>query len=97
MRETLIKSENKSILVEMFDNSSLRIRFFFISSFIDKKIAIDSIPGIGFIPQSITTAPGLIQSPLTSFGLPMPTTRISARRTIDGRSLVFEWQTVTVA
>lgn len=55
------------------------------------------LPGIGLIPQSMTTAPGLIQSPLINFGLPIPTTTISARRTIDGRSLVFEWQTVTVA
>ena len=37
-----------------------------------------SLPGIELIPQSITTAPGLTQSPLTISGRPIPTTRISA-------------------
>lgn len=36
------------------------------------------IPGIGLMPQSMTTAPGLIQSPLTNSGWPIPTTKISA-------------------
>lgn len=36
------------------------------------------IPEIELIPQSITTAPGLIQSPFTNFGLPIATTKISA-------------------
>ena len=35
-------------------------------------------PVIELIPQSTTTAPGLIQSPLTNFAEPMATTKISA-------------------
>jgi len=36
------------------------------------------IPGIELMPQSITTAPGLIQSPLTISARPIATTTISA-------------------
>ena len=49
-----------------------------------------------FMPQSITTAPDLIQSPGTNLGFPIATTTISAVFTIDPKSFVFEWQTVTV-
>ena len=38
-----------------------------------------------FMPTSITVAPGLIQSPLTSSALPMAATTMSARRTTSGR------------
>lgn len=55
------------------------------------------LPLIAFIPQSITTAPDLIQSPRTIFGWPMATTRMSARAQTSLRCSVFEWQTVTVA
>lgn len=41
---------------------------------------LKSIPDMEFIPQSITTAPGLIQSPFTNFGLPIATTNTSASR-----------------
>jgi hypothetical protein len=37
-----------------------------------------NLPGIAFIPQSMTTAPGLTQLPLTNSGFPTATTRISA-------------------
>lgn len=36
------------------------------------------IPGTEDIPQSMTTAPGFIQSPFTSSGWPMATTKMSA-------------------
>ena len=49
------------------------------------------------MPTSITTAPGLIISPVTMRGLPVATTRTSARRVWLARSRVFEVQTVTVA
>jgi hypothetical protein len=39
-----------------------------------------NLPGIAFIPQSMTTAPGLTQLPLTNSGFPTATTRISALR-----------------
>lgn len=38
------------------------------------------LPVIELMPQSITTAPGLIQSPLTNLARPMATTKISASR-----------------
>lgn len=37
-------------------------------------------PGIALMPQSMTTAPGLIQAPFTISGRPIPTTKMSARR-----------------
>ena len=49
-----------------------------------------------FMPQSITTAPGLIHSPGTKHGFPIATTKISAVFTIDVKFVVFEWHTVTV-
>ena len=52
--------------------------------------------GTEFIPQSMTTAPGLIQSPGTKLAFPIATTTTSAVLTIEPKSLVFEWQTVTV-
>ena len=52
--------------------------------------------GIELIPQSITTAPGLIQLPGTKFAFPTPTTKMSAVCTTDSRLVVFEWHTVTV-
>lgn len=42
------------------------------------EILIIISPGIALIPQSITTAPGLIHDPFTISGWPIPTTRISA-------------------
>ena len=38
----------------------------------------ESVPGIKFVPTSITTAPGLIHEPCTNSGLPMAEMRISA-------------------
>lgn len=38
----------------------------------------DDSPEIGLIPQSMTTAPGLIQDPRTISPLPIATTRMSA-------------------
>ena len=52
--------------------------------------------GIELIPQSMTTAPGLIHSPGTKLDLPIATTTISAVLTIEPKSFVLEWQTVTV-
>ena len=52
--------------------------------------------GMELIPQSITTAPGLIHSPGTKLDLPIATTTISAVLTIEPKSFVLEWQTVTV-
>ena len=52
--------------------------------------------GIELIPQSITTAPGLIQLPGTKFAFPTPTTKMSAVCTTESRLVVFEWHTVTV-
>mmetsp|Transcript_19828 Transcript_19828/g.62330 ORF Transcript_19828/g.62330 Transcript_19828/m.62330 type:complete len:236 (+) Transcript_19828:713-1420(+) len=52
--------------------------------------------GALFMPTSITTAPGLIQEPLTKCGRPAQATRMSARRTTLSMSSVWEWQTVTV-
>lgn len=56
----------------------------------------NSLPGTALMPQSMTTAPFLIQSPLTSSGCPMATTRISARTVTSFKFSVFEWHTVTV-
>ena len=53
--------------------------------------------GMKLVPTSMTTAPGFSQSPLTNWALPMAATTMSAWRTISGRFLVREWQTVTVA
>lgn len=39
------------------------------------------LPGMEFIPQSITTAPFLIHEPFTNSGTPIPTTTISALAT----------------
>mmetsp|Transcript_20702 Transcript_20702/g.52420 ORF Transcript_20702/g.52420 Transcript_20702/m.52420 type:complete len:256 (+) Transcript_20702:122-889(+) len=50
-----------------------------------------------WMPTSITTAPSLIMSPVTYFGLPMAATRMSALRVWAGMSVVWEWHTVTVA
>mmetsp|Transcript_32862 Transcript_32862/g.97833 ORF Transcript_32862/g.97833 Transcript_32862/m.97833 type:complete len:299 (-) Transcript_32862:433-1329(-) len=58
---------------------------------------LSSGAGFELTPTSITTAPGLIQSALTSSARPMAATTMSARRTCAGRSAVREWQTVTVA
>mmetsp|Transcript_23997 Transcript_23997/g.48802 ORF Transcript_23997/g.48802 Transcript_23997/m.48802 type:complete len:202 (-) Transcript_23997:279-884(-) len=52
--------------------------------------------GLEFIPTSMTTAPGLIQSPWTISAEPMAATTMSARRTCSERFFVLEWQTVTV-
>jgi len=43
---------------------------------------------IRFIPTSITTAPGLIMSPVTRFARPAATIRISARRVFARRFFV---------
>src|SRR5436190_6702820 len=48
------------------------------------------------MPTSITAAPGLIQSPRTSSGLPIATTRMSAVRQSAAKSRVREWPMVTV-
>lgn len=40
-------------------------------------------PANELIPQSTTTAPGLIQSAFTNFALPIATTKISASRTFN--------------
>lgn len=45
---------------------------------IEENLNKENIPDIELIPQSITTAPGLIQSPFTNFGLPIATTNTSA-------------------
>src|SRR5262249_47529550 len=58
-------------------------------------ISLPSAPR--FVPTSITTAPGLIQSPRTSCALPIAATRTSAPPTSAARSRVREWQIVTVA
>ena len=47
--------------------------------------------GIELIPQSITTAPCLIQSPGTKFGFPIATTKRSAPFAKTPKSFVFEW------
>ena len=52
--------------------------------------------GTRLMPTSMTSAPGLIQSPLTMRGRPTAATRMSARRHSAGRSRVFEWAMVTV-
>mmetsp|Transcript_44982 Transcript_44982/g.97711 ORF Transcript_44982/g.97711 Transcript_44982/m.97711 type:complete len:200 (+) Transcript_44982:163-762(+) len=49
------------------------------------------------IPTSMTTQPGLSQSPLTISALPRAAMTMSALRTFSFKSLVLEWQTVTVA
>ena len=49
------------------------------------------------MPTSITVAPGAIQSPRTSSGLPTAATMMSARRHSAARSRVREWAMVTVA
>ena len=48
------------------------------------------------MPTSMTVAPGLIQSPLTSAGRPIAATRMSAVRHSAARSRVREWAMVTV-
>ncbi len=53
-------------------------------------------PRIRFMPTSMTVAPGLIQSPRTISARPIAATTMSASRTTDGRSRVFEWAIVTV-
>ena len=53
--------------------------------------------GMALIPTSMTTTPGLIQSPRTIWVLPIAAIRMSACRTTPGKSFVREWQTVTVA
>lgn len=40
-----------------------------------------TIPGTELMPQSMTTAPGLTQSPFTNSGCPIATTRMSPSRT----------------
>ena len=50
-----------------------------------------------FIPTSMTTAPSPIMSPLIACALPMAAMSISASLVSDPRSLVTEWQMVTVA
>ena len=75
----------------------------------------DFLVGSGreLIPQSMTTAPGFTQSPLTSSAFPQATTRMSAERQISAMFSVLGgeirdrnegglnshllWQTVTVA
>ena len=52
--------------------------------------------GIELIPQSITTAPCLIQSPGTKFGFPIATTKRSALFVKAPKSFVLEWHVVTV-
>src|SRR3989440_13074948 len=47
--------------------------------------------------SSITTAPGLIMSPVTNCGFPIATIRMSASRVTDFMSRVRECTTVTVA
>ncbi len=49
-----------------------------------------------FIPTSITMDPFLTQSPLTSFGIPTATTKMSAFRHSSFKFFVFEWAIVTV-
>ena len=53
--------------------------------------------GTALIPQSMTTAPGLTQSFLTSSGTPQATTKMSACLAMAATSLVLEWAMVTVA
>ena len=53
--------------------------------------------GRRLMPTSITTAPGLMNSPVTKAGFPMAATRISPSRATAGRSRVLEWQMVSVA
>ena len=63
-----------------------------------KSTSPHSLPsGRRLMPTSMTTAPGLIMSPVTMRGLPVATTRTSARRVWLARSRVFEVQIVTVA
>src|SRR3989338_9504278 len=50
-----------------------------------------------FIPTSMTTAPSLIQDPLTNCAWPIAATTMSAWRTFSARSFVLEWAMVTVA
>ena len=50
-----------------------------------------------FMPTSITVAPGLTKSFVTSPARPTAATRMSAWRQTAGRSGVREWQIVTVA
>src|SRR5882724_4802617 len=57
-----------------------------------------SLPlGKRLTPTSITTAPGLIQSPRTNRAFPIATTKTSARPTSSRKLAVREWQIVTVA
>lgn len=51
----------------------------------------------GLIPTSMTTAPGLIQLPLTMFGCPTAAITMSASRVISSGFFVLEWTTLTVA
>ena len=54
-------------------------------------------PPTSLIPTSITTAPSLTIRPVMNPGFPTADMRRSADRVFPARSLVFEWQTVTVA
>ena len=51
---------------------------------------------IRFMPTSITTAPGFIISPVMKFGIPTAATRMSADFVFSFKSVVLEWQIVTV-
>ena len=53
--------------------------------------------GTGFVPTSITAAPGLIQLPFTISGFPIAAIRMSASAQMDWGSAVRECTTVTVA
>ena len=64
-----------------------------------KSTSPQSFPVSGSLsmPTSMTATPSFTMSPVTNFGLPIATTRISAWRVISARSFVREWQMVTVA
>ena len=62
-----------------------------------KSTSPTSLPSTTLMPTSTTTAPGLSIAPVMRPGLPAATTTMSARRTLSARSVVREWQTVTVA
>mmetsp|Transcript_194 Transcript_194/g.427 ORF Transcript_194/g.427 Transcript_194/m.427 type:complete len:292 (-) Transcript_194:8-883(-) len=53
--------------------------------------------GMGFVPTSMTAAPGFSHEPFTILGFPQAATTISASRTTASMSLVLAWQMVTVA
>ena len=52
---------------------------------------------IRFMPTSMRVEPGLTISAVMKPGTPIAATRMSAWRVIAPRSLVLEWQIVTVA